>query len=297
MKEESAAFNNVLSFSAIKIIYHNLQKRGFLLQKVSFANFRDYLVSPEANLYKKIRISKKNEEMNLIRLIPKNKPVSPYAIALSLAAHTYVSHYSALYLNDLTLNVPKPIYVKKKRTKPKMSERSEEISQSQIDKAFSIPARVTNNIYIFDYENKTYEVYLLEQSATVDMGITKMHVANAPSEIPVSGIEKTLVECTVKPEYSGGTQEILNAFERAKGDLKVLRMMQLLHNGQFLYPYGKNILFYMDRAKYPEQQKSLVRERLDSGKEKLNMYLQKDMRNKSFDSNIGIYYPKGLGAR
>lgn len=295
VKEESAAFNNVLSFSAINTIYNNLQKRQFLLQKVSFAGFRDYLVSPEANLFEELRISKKDKEADTIRLIPRNEPVSPYAIALSLSGRTYISHYSALYLNNLTLNVPKPIYVKKKRTKAKVSERNTELSQSQIDKAFSTPARMTNNIYTFEYDGRSYEVYLLDQSATVDKGLTEMQVPNAPSGISVSGVEKTLIECTVKPDYSGGAQEVLDAFARAKDELKVLRMMQLLDNGQYLFPYGKNILFYMDRAGYSEQQKNLVTSRLDPNKKKSNMYLQKNMRDKLFDSDIGVYYPKGLG--
>ncbi|WEV58829.1 hypothetical protein OZX67_08580 [Bifidobacterium sp. ESL0728] len=296
VREESAVFNNVLSASAVKKIYDNLQERQFLLQKVFLSGFRNYLVSPEANLFKELRISKKGKEKDLIRLIPRNEPVSPYAVALSLSGRTYISHYSALYLNDLTLNIPKPIYVKKKRTKAKPSERNEELSQAQIDQAFAAPARMTNNIYTFNYDGRPYEVYLLDQSATIDKGITEMQVSNAPSGISVSGIEKTLIECTVKPEYSGGAQNVLEAFARAKGELKVLRMMQLLDNGEYWYPYGKNILFYMDRAGYSEKQKNLVVERLNPNKQKFNMYLQKNMHDKLFDPDIGIYYPKGLGA-
>lgn len=294
VREESAVFNNVLSASAVRAIYNNLQKRGFLLQKVSFGNFREYLVSPEANLFKELRITQKNKETDLVRLIPRNESVSPYTIALSLSGRTYISHYSALYLNDLTLNVPKPIYVKKKRTKAKTWKRSEQLSQAQIDRAFSAPAKITNNTYTFEYDGKPYEIYLLEQSATIDKGITEIQMPYAPSGISISSIEKTLIECTVKPDYAGGAQEVLDAFARAKDKLKVLRMTQLLTNSEYLFPYGKNILFYMDCAGYSEQQKKLVVSRLDPEKQKFNMYLQKNMRDKVFDPDIGIYYPKGL---
>ncbi|WP_183193208.1 hypothetical protein [Bifidobacterium commune] len=138
------------------------------------------------------------------------------------------------------------------------------------------------------------EVYLLEKSAAIDNGITKISEPHAPSGIALSSIEKTLIECVIKPNYAGGTQEVMAAFHAAKDRLKVLRMMQLVEKGGYSLPYGKNILFYMDRTGYTEQQKDLVRQRLTPETKQLNSYLEKSMRNPAFDANIGIYYPKGL---
>jgi hypothetical protein len=71
-------------------------------------------------------------------------------------------------------------------------------------------------------------------------------------------------------------------------------MMQLLKGGRYLFPYEKNILFYMDRAGYSEQQKKLVTERSRPDKTGFTTYLEKDMHGKLLDPDIGIYYPKGL---
>lgn len=292
---ESATFNNVLAPASIRKVYDALRNQGYLLQRVTLSEFTRYILSPEEGLFRELRLVRKYDGKEVVRLIPRSQPVSPYAIALSLSTHAYVSHYSALYLHGLTLNVPKPIYVKSRRTKAKNPpHEAGELTQEQLDSAFSIPARMTRNIYTFDHEGTTHEVYLLEKSAEVDNGITKVPAPHAPSGIAVSGVEKTLVECAVKTNYAGGAGEVLDAFRRARETLKILRMMQLLKNGHYLFPYEKNILFYMDRAGYSERQKKLVAERSRPDKTGFTTYLEKDMHGKLLDPDIGIYYPQGL---
>jgi predicted transcriptional regulator of viral defense system len=294
---QSAAFNNVLAPASIRKVYDALRNQGYLLQRVTLSEFTRYILSPEEGLFRELRLVRKYDGKEVVRLIPRSQPVSPYAIALSLSTHAYVSHYSALYLHGLTLNVPKPIYVKSRRTKDKNPpHEAGELTQEQLDSAFSIPARMTRNIYTFDYEGTTHEVYLLEKSAEVDKGITKVSAPHAPSGIAVSGVEKTLVECVVKTNYAGGAGEVLDAFRRARETLKILRMMQLLKGGRYLFPYEKNILFYMDRAGYSEQQKKLVTERSRPDKTGFTTYLEKNMHGKLLDPGIGIYYPQGMAS-
>ena len=292
---ESAVFNNVLAPASIRRVYDALRSQGYLLQRVTLSNFTKYILSPEVDLFRELHLVRKSDGKDVIRLIPRSQPVSPYAIALSLSTHAYVSHYSALYLHGLTLNVPKPIYVKSRRTKAKNPPREPgSLTQAQLDSSFSLPARATRNIYTFDYEGATREVYLLEKSAEVDKGITKVFAPHAPSGIAVSGIEKTLVECVIKTNYAGGAGEVLDAFRMAKGNLKILRMMQLFNGGHYLFPYEKNILFYMDRTDYSEQQKNLVKERSRPDRKGFTTYLEKDMHSMRLDPEIGIYYPQGL---
>lgn len=294
---QSAAFNNVLAPASIRKVYGALRNQGYLLQRVTLSEFTKYMLSPEEDLFRELRLVRKYDGKEVVRLIPRSQPVSPYAIALSLSTHAYVSHYSALYLHGLTLNVPKPIYVKSRRTKAKNPPHEpDELTQEQLDSAFSLPARMTRNIYTFDYEGTTHEVYLLEKSAEIDNGITKVPAPHAPSGIAVSGVEKTLVECAIKTNYAGGAGEVLDAFRRARETLKILRMMQLLKNGHYLFPYEKNILFYMDRAGYSEQQKKLVTERSRQDKTGFTTYLEKGMHGKLLDPGIGIYYPQGMAS-
>jgi hypothetical protein len=294
---ESAAFNNVLSPASTRKIYNALRNQGYLLQRVTLSEFTKYLLSPETDLFRELRLVRQYDGREIGRLIPRSQPVSPYAIALSLSNHAYVSHYSALYLHGLTLNVPKPIYVKSRRTKDKNPPHEPgELTQEQLDSSFSLPVKTTRNIYTFDYEGTTHEVYLLEKSAEIDNGITKVPAPHAPSGIAVSGVEKTLVECAIKTNYAGGAGEVLDAFRRARETLKILRMMQLLKNGHYLFPYEKNILFYMDRAGYSEQQKKLVTERSRQDKTGFTTYLEKGMHGKLLDPGIGIYYPQGMAS-
>ena len=292
---ESAAFNNVLSPASTRKVYNALRNQGYLLQRVTLSEFTKYLLSPETDLFRELRLVRQYDGREIGRLIPRSQPVSPYAIALSLSNHAYVSHYSALYLHGLTLNVPKPIYVKSRRTKDKNPPHEPgELTQEQLDSSFSLPARTTRDIYTFDLEGTKHEVYLIEKSAEVDKGITKVSAPHAPSGIAVSGVEKTLVECVVKTNYAGGAGEVLDAFRRAKETLKILRMMQLFKSGRYLFPYEKNILFYMDRAGYSEQQKNLVKERSRPDRKRFTTYLEKDMHSMRLDPEISIYYPQGL---
>ncbi|KFI45957.1 hypothetical protein GA0061078_1595 [Bifidobacterium bohemicum] len=294
---ESAVFNNVLNQTVIKSIYKTLNEKRLLLQRTTLTDFRNYLSSSETDLFEEISITCKKDGKTTTRLVTRHKEVSPYAIALSLAPHTYASHYSALYLQNLTLNIPKPIYVKKKATRPKAMPEPEKLSQAQLEKTFAVPAKTTNSIYTFRYKGVTREVYLLEKSATVDNGITRISAPHAPAGIAISGVEKTLIECVLKPNYAGGAQEVLNAFYAAKDRLKILRMMQLLEEGRYSLPYGKNILFYMDRAGYSERQKDLVRQRMSPATQELITYLEKNMHNPALDANIGIYYPERIAVQ
>lgn len=296
--KESGSFNNVLNRTSARKVYRSLQDRGNLLQRVSLAGFMEYIVSPEADLFEELHLVRERDGKRLVRLVPRSLPVSPYAIALSLSPHSYISHYSALYLHGLTLNIPKPIFVKKRRTKPKPRRQApEELTQEMIDSAFSRPARTTGSIYTFEHEGKTQEVYLIEQSAGVDKGISSLPSPRAPAGVPVSSVEKTLIECAVKTNYAGGPSEVLDAFRRAKDRLKILRMMRLLMDEDYLFPYEKNILFYMDRAGYTERQKGLVRGFLTKGRDGFNTYLEAGMRRKRLDARIGVYYPEGMGPR
>ncbi|MSD91682.1 type IV toxin-antitoxin system AbiEi family antitoxin domain-containing protein [Bifidobacterium asteroides] len=293
---ESSDFNYVLNMNSIKKVYQSLQRHEYLPQRTSLTRFKGYILSPDTDLFTELHLVRKTDGKQIVRLIPRSRPISPFAIALSLAPNSYISHYSALYLHELTLNIPKPIYVKKGRKKPKKHyQKTTKLTQEQLNLAFSKPARTTSNIYTFEYEGVTREIYLLDKSATVDTGITKIPSQRAPSGLPVSSVEKTLIECAIRTNYAGGASEVLEAFRRAKNRLRILRMMQLLMDGDYLFPYEKNILFYMDRAGYSEHQKELARSMEKPDKKKLITYLEAGMCSRQLDSKIGIYYPKGMG--
>jgi hypothetical protein len=72
--------------------------------------------------------------------------VSVFELVSSLKAESYFSHYSAMHLLGLTKKNPKIIYLNQEQT-PKYSN-YDELIQSNIERAFRSPQRVSRNIAV-----------------------------------------------------------------------------------------------------------------------------------------------------
>ena len=71
--------------------------------------------------------------------------------------------------------------------------------------------------------------------------------------VKVSNLEKTLIDCTVRPLYSGGTKNILNAFAMVKQLIDADKLHHHYKKLSFVYPYHQAIGFYLDNAGYKEE--------------------------------------------
>jgi len=54
-------------------------------------------------------------------------------------------------------------------------------------------------------------------------------------ELPVTSIERTLVDAAVRPQYSGGVTAVLRAYGKAGGRLSIKRLLSILTNLDYLY--------------------------------------------------------------
>ncbi len=109
-------------------------------------------------------------------------------------------------------------------------------------------------------------------------------------QIKVTDLERTLIDITVRPAYSGGVVEVLNAYKLAKGKVLVDKLVKMLKKLDYIYPYHQAIGFYLERAGYNESTVSLLR------KFEMNydFYLAHQMKEKSYSQEWRIYFPKGL---
>jgi len=210
---------------------------------------------------------------------------SIYNIFLALAENSYFTHYTAMYLHNLTDQIPKTIYVNFEQSLKKRSKKAS-LVQGRIDFAFSRPQRETNNIA--KYGN--YNVCLLNGQFTDKAGVVEISTDEGRN-LSVTNIERTLIDITVRPSYSGGVYETLNAFVRAKNRVSINKLTAILKNLDFIYPYHQAIGFYLERAGvYKKEQLDLLKN-FDI---KYNFYLTRQIKEKAFSDTWKIYYPKEL---
>jgi len=199
-------------------------------------------------------------------------------LALSLRKKGYLSHYSALSYHGLTEQVPKTIYINVEQSKKEI--KSNRLLQSQIDKALASPAKLSNNYTVY---NDQY-IYLLNGKHTGALGVEVNDVKN----VRVTDIERTLIDITIRPEYSGGIYEVLKAYGNASQDVSINKLVSYLKKLNYSYPYHQCIGFFMMASgKYRDSQLQLVRQ-IDMP---LKFYLTHGIEKKVFSKEWNLYYP------
>ncbi|MDA2292095.1 hypothetical protein PDN46_27955 [Bacillus cereus group sp. Bc191] len=214
---------------------------------------------------------------------------SVYELAVSINKYSYLSHYTALFLHGLTNNIPKHVYTNTEQS-PKYYFDKDDINleQENIDWAFSRPMRTTKQIAKFEMDNKKYQVYLLNGKHQERLGVSFIEVYGI--KMFMTNLERTLIDIVVRPNYSGGIEEVLHAYKVAKGTFSVNRLLATLNKMNYIYPYHQLIGFYLERAGYDDNVLKIVEL---SGIEH-NLYLTYEIKDKSFSERWKVYYPSYL---
>ncbi|HAE38935.1 MAG TPA: hypothetical protein DCG57_09890 [Candidatus Riflebacteria bacterium] len=206
-----------------------------------------------------------------------------YELALTLKRHAYLCHYTAMFLHGLTDNIPKTIY-SNTELKPSNNYNSNELKQDAIDRAFANNMRQSNQIAKY----KNLEIYLLNSKSVDQVGVKDFDFNGV--KLRVTDIERTLIDITVRPNYAGGTEEVLNAYKAAKNKVSVNRLLATLKKLDYTYPYHQSIGFYLERAGYDESVLDLI-EKIEI---KYNFYLTYKIKDKDYSARWKLFFPRGL---
>jgi hypothetical protein len=210
------------------------------------------------------------------------KEATPYEVALSLKKGAYLSHYSAVTLHDLTDQLISTIYINKEQS-PKGS--ASGMSQEGINRAFSRPQRESQ--YRFRYDQWSIVIISGKYTRDYEVGTLRGPVGE---DLPATKLERTLIDITVRPTYAGGVFEVLNAFERARDNVSVNKLLAVLKTLNYAYPYHQAIGFYMQRANYEPR----FYERLKDLGLEYDFYLAHDLGPTDYDPNWRLHVPKGM---
>jgi len=210
------------------------------------------------------------------------RPASPLQIAASIKPRAYISHGSAVFVHALTDQLPKTIYINSEQSLKARA--TSVLTQSGIDRAFSSKQRESNLIFKFD----DWRIVVIAGKHT-----GRLEVSPFPLEkgmVDATRLERTLIDIAVRPAYAGGVYQVLQAYTNARTRVSIATLIATLKQMDYVYPYHQAIGFYMQRAGYEQKQLS----RLRALSLTYDFYLAHDMRDRLYDSDWRIFYPKGF---
>jgi predicted transcriptional regulator of viral defense system len=208
---------------------------------------------------------------------------SLYELALSIKQRAYFCHATAVTLHGLAKLSRKTIYLNvEQSTKPPGTS---SLTQGGIDRAFSGRQRQSNLIYTYNASS----IVMIAGKNTSRLGVEE--IAGPASEtIPVTNLERTLIDIVVRPAYAGGTSQLLKAYRTAKGRISVDRLVAILKQLAYVYPYHQPIGFLMQKAGYPASGLA----QLSALGLNHDFYLAHGLQQPEYSKDWRLFYPKDL---
>lgn len=251
-------------------------KRNYEIPKsTTLYDFIDLLL--ETNELKATKL-RSREYGDVTRYFPGN--VTVYQLALSLKNNSYLSHATALIIHKLTRQGATTIYVNKEQS-PKPTPPGV-LTQESIDKAFANQQRESR--YIFSY--RKYRCIVLNGKNTGRRGVGSIKGPSGEA-LEVTGLERTLIDIAVRPSYAGGCDRVRAAYKKARGIVSIRKLVGLLQELDYKYPYHQAIGFYMKKAGYNDKETNSLRK---LGLH-LDFYLAYGMSKMAYDEDWKVYYP------
>ncbi|MCF8234263.1 MAG: hypothetical protein K9G67_09605 [Bacteroidales bacterium] len=203
-----------------------------------------------------------------------------FTLFAGIKSDAYFTHYSAMFLHQLSLQIPKTYYL---NTEHNAEFQSQGLTQKAIDEAFSKEQRKSSRH--FTYKNK--KLVIVNGKNTGRLGVIQQ--LNNTQSFYYTDLERTLIDIAIRPVYSGGVFEVLGAYQNAKEKLDPAKLKFYLAKLQYIYPYEKVIGFYLEKSGYDEKVLKMFEK-----ESPYRFYLTYNIKNKEYSPRWDLYFPNGL---
>jgi len=211
--------------------------------------------------------------------------VSPFELAKDIRKPSYFSHYTALFLHDLTEQIPKTIYVNQEQSPKPPS--SSGLEQKRIDFAFQRAPRQTKN----KAKYKDTTIVLLSGKFTGELGVSAFLFDSSQEKTRTTNLERTIIDICVRPFYSGGIFEVAKAYALAKNKISVEKVIGILKELNYVYPYHQAIGFLMEKAGYSKKSLELIQNEFQY---EFDFYLTHQIKKPEYSQKWRLFYPRGF---
>jgi hypothetical protein len=287
---KDANFNGICAFDE-KNIYEFLDANRSDMRMKSFSlnKFIKYLIEHNfISLFvfdnklndKKIYISKYFDK--------KNDYAKALEIATLLIPKSYISYFSAMYYYNLTLQLPKKIYLSVER---KSYAPHNDIEQEAINKALCKEGRKPTIVLSL----LGYEIYLVHTKEANKVGIKRIQLFD--KDYRISTLERTVIDIVVRAEISGGIEEVIQVYKKIsssyKKDISINKIIFILKKLNYIYPYHQIVGYLLfkngfDTSKFKKEFTFKNDFFLTRG------IVNEDINNLDYNNEFKIYIPKIL---
>ena len=214
--------------------------------------------------------------------------VSDLELMSQLKKGVYFSHYTAMSAHGLTVQTPNAVYLTSERAASPPRENT--LTQEALDRVFANVPTVTASVCTF----KKYQVHLIKGTHTRQLGVTQKDMTaedGTKVRARVTDLERTLIDCVVRPAYAGGVFEVAKAFEYAREkNVSINKLAATLSKLSFTYPFHQVIGYYLERAGYDAQQLDLLR----GNPMEFDFYLSHNMGATRYVKDWRLHVPQGF---
>ena len=193
-----------------------------------------------------IKVSLKwNKKIDYKFLTFNSKKVQIIDILAAFQPQYYLSHFSALYLHELTNHRPEEYFLSKEILGRNPSHSKLKI-HDRIQQTFLKSHRKTSKYLTYQ---KT-RITLLEKQDLDKIGINnKLLKVDKKRQINIcfTSLERTLIDSIISPHYSGGIKTVINAFFKSR--INIAQLYKIYKAYSPFYPYWQSIGFLLHRLK------------------------------------------------
>lgn len=155
--------------------------------------------------------------------------LSDFQLALAFVPGSYFSHQTAAFFHRLRKTDPGVLYLNREQAEKDPGD--PDLSQDAIDRAFKNQPRKSR--YVFSFRDR--ELCVVSGKCTRRLEVRVMRSPTGEM-VPATGLERTLIDLAVRPQYAGGVDEVVSAYRAAKGRVTIRRVVDILKKLNYVYP-------------------------------------------------------------